>query len=291
VAVAGASTGLASPPLVALVAGRVRPAMHDRAQTAVSSGTGLGVVVAGPSALLLAGQWRWSWALFAAISLAVTVAIAATTRCTARAGTRGRRYVGRPPGADHRAPAAWRATGPALAAAAIGLGLASSAYLTFGRDLLASAGIATDTAVGAWVALGAAGMLGAATGDLVGRYRIDAVWAVMVLLLSLATAALALGAGSLPVVLVSAALFGASYYALSGVLLLWVAPLVPDSAATAVAAAFLLMAGGQLVGATTVGLLIDEAGWTASFLAAAVTGLAVMPLAASARPCPTPAAC
>jgi predicted MFS family arabinose efflux permease len=113
----------------------------------------------------------------------------------------------------------------------------------------------------------------------------------MVLLLSLATAALALGAGSLPVVLVSAALFGASYYALSGVLILWAVRLVPDSAATAVAAAFLLMAGGQLVAATTVGLLIDEAGWTASFLAAAVTGLAVMPLAASARPCPTPAAC
>jgi predicted MFS family arabinose efflux permease len=291
VAVAGASTGLASPPLVALVAGRVRPATRDRAQTAVNSGTGLGVIVAGPAALLLAGEWRWSWALFAAVSLAVTIAIAATTRCTAPGvRRRGRRASESPQaGAERRAPAPWRAPGAALAVAAIGLGLASSAYLTFGRDLLESAGMATDSAVGAWVALGVAGILAAATGDLVGRYRIDAVWSALLLLMSLATAALALGPGSLPVVLASAALFGASFYALSGVLILWAARLVPESAAMAVANAFLLVAGGQLVGATAVGMLVDQAGWTASFLAAAAAGLAVTPLAGGARPCPAPA--
>ena len=272
VAVAGASAGLASPPLVALVADRVRLADQNRAQTAVNAGTGLGVLVAGPSALLLTGHWRWSWALFAALGLAVTVAIVATTRPTNATAARAdrpradRSFAGRRP----------------LVAAAVGLGLASSAYWTFGHDLLAASGVASDAAGAAWILLGAASILAAVTGDLVARYPVDAVWAALLLVLALATAALSLTPQVLPVVLASAVLFGASYVALSGILILWAARLEPDRAATAVAATFLLLSAGQLVGATLTGLLIDHAGWTASFLAAAVGALVIAPVARSA---------
>jgi predicted MFS family arabinose efflux permease len=270
VAVAGASTGLASPPLVALVANRVRLAHRNRALTAVNAGTGVGVLVAGPSALLLAAHWRWSWTLFAALSLAVTAAIAATTRPV----------HGRPDGPD-RLPRPRGSMGarPTLAAAAIGLGVASSAYWTFGRDLLAASGIAAHTAGAAWIALGAASILAAGTGDLVARYRIDAVWAGLLASLSLATAGLALAPRALPIVLVSTVLFGAGYIALTGVLLLWASRIEPHRAATAVAATFLLLSAGQVVGATLIGMLIDRAGWTASFLTAAATALAITPVA------------
>lgn len=274
VAIAGASTGLASPALVALVKDRVRPASQNRAQTAVNAGTGLGVLVAGPSALLLATHWRWSWTLFAALSLAVTVAIARATRTVRR----------RPAGEDTQPqPAESIAAGWALATAAIGLGLASSAYWTFGRDLLAASGTATDAAVAAWVVLGASSILAAVTGDLVARYRIELVWAGLLLMLSLATAGLALEPQALPIVFASAALFGASYVALTGILILWASRLVPHRAATAVGATFLLLSGGQLVGAALTGVLIDHAGWTASFLTAAASALAFTPLAATAH--------
>jgi predicted MFS family arabinose efflux permease len=274
VAVAGASTGFASPPLVALVADRVRLAYQNRAQTAVNAGTGLGVLVAGPSALLLATQWRWSWALFAALGLAVTVAIAATTRP----------MNGRPAGPERLPrPDGSMVARPALATAAIGLGLASSAYWTFGRDLLAASGTATHAAGAAWIVLGAASILAAVTGDLVARYRIDVVWAGLLLLLSLATAGVALAPQALPIVLASAVLFGVSYVALTGILILWASRIEPHRAATAVAATFLLLSAGQLVGATLTGMLIDHAGWTASFLTAAASALAFTPLATAAH--------
>ena len=269
VAVAGASTGFASPPLVALVADGVRLAHQNRAQTAVNAGTGLGVLVAGPSALLLATQWRWSWALFAALGLAVTVAIAATTR-PMNGRTAGPERLSRPNGSI--------LARPALATAAIGLGLASSAYWTFGRDLLAASGTATHAAGAAWIVLGAASILAAVTGDLVARYRIDVVWAGLLLLLSLATAGVALAPQALPIVLASAVLFGVSYVALTGILILWASRIEPHRAATAVAATFLLLSAGQLVGATLTGMLIDHAGWTASFLTAAASALALMPV-------------
>jgi predicted MFS family arabinose efflux permease len=288
VAIAGASAGLSSPPLVALVASGVRPAFQNRAQTVVNAGTGLGVLVAGPSALALATQWRWSWVLFAALSLAVTVAIATTTRAVQNrpAGT------GRLPRRRARRSIAARS---ALGAAAFGLGLASSAYWTFGRDLLAASGTPTNAAVAAWIALGATSILASVTGDLVARYRIDLVWASLLLMLSVATAGLAVEPRALPIVFASAVLFGASYVALTGILILWASRLMPHQAAAAVGATFLLLSAGQLVGATLTGVLVDHAGWTASFLTAAASALALMPLAATPRrnastPRPTPPA-
>ena len=54
VLLAGSSTGVASPPLAAAVAAWVRPDGRDRAQTVVNAGTGLGVLVSGPVALVVA---------------------------------------------------------------------------------------------------------------------------------------------------------------------------------------------------------------------------------------------
>jgi MFS family permease len=168
----------------------------------------------------------------------VTVAIATTTRpvhC-------------RPAGPDRLPrPGGSIAAGSALATAAIGLGLGSSAYWTFGHDLLATSGTATNAAGAARIVLGAASILAAVTGDLVARYRVDVVWTSLLLLLSLATAGVALAPQALPIVLASAVLFGASYVALTGILILWASRIEPHRAATAVAATFLLLSAGQLV--------------------------------------------
>jgi predicted MFS family arabinose efflux permease len=282
IAIGGASTGLASPPLVALVAAAVRPDADEKAQTIVNAGTGLGVLVSGPSALLAAEHWRSVWALFAALSLAVTVAIATTSSATrARphdlAGL-ARRRAESPPGGRR-----------ALIVGAVGLGVASSAYWTFGRDLLSAVGPTGTTAPATlWIALGAAGVLAAATGHLVARCGIGPIWAALLLSLAIATATLALQPQSLPLALASAVLFGASYVALTGVLILWASRLAPHRAATAVAGSFLLLSLGQLVGASLIGTLIDHAGWTPAFLTAAGTALACIPLAPTRHRHPNP---
>jgi predicted MFS family arabinose efflux permease len=273
VIVAGASAGLVSPPLIALVAAAVRPADHDRAQMIVNAGTGLGVLASGPSVLLATDSWRVAWALFALLSLGVTVVLARTV-VTTRAAAGARR-----PSTAGAAPP--RAAVLALGAAAVGLGVTSSACWTFGRDLLTTVGGLDATAAAAvWVTLGGTGVLAAFTGDVVARYRIAAVWFVLLLALAGATAGLTLWPGSLPLALASATLFGAGYIAACGVLVLWACRIAPRRAPSAVAGVCLLISAGQLAGAGAIGALIDFAGWTPAFLAAAGVAVACAPIGA-----------
>jgi hypothetical protein len=82
----------------------------------------------------------------------------------------------------------------------------------------------------------------------------------------------------------SATLFGAGYIAACGVLVLWACHSAPRRAPSAVAGVFLLTSAGQLLGAGAIGALIDLAGWTPAFLAAAGVAVACTPVGAlSAR--------
>ncbi len=61
VLVAGSGAGLASPAMVALIVPAVMTPGRPRAKAIVNAGTGAGVLVSGPVALLLAHQWRLAW--------------------------------------------------------------------------------------------------------------------------------------------------------------------------------------------------------------------------------------
>ena len=76
VLIAGSSTGIASPPLAAAVAHRIRGAAGDRAQTIVNAGTGVGVLVSGPIAFALFDHWRLAWGVYAIIAAATTIWVA-----------------------------------------------------------------------------------------------------------------------------------------------------------------------------------------------------------------------
>jgi predicted MFS family arabinose efflux permease len=272
VALGGVSTGLASPALAGLIAARLAPAGHDRAQSVVNAGTGFGVLAGGPPALVAPASWRVAFALFGAVSLAVTVAVVATTS------------GGRPGAARPSGPAAVAATGPSspgdrvpLLLGALGLGAAGSAFWTFGRDLLAAAG-AAGTGPVLWTALGGASVVAAFTGDALARGRGDRLWAALLTALAAGTAGLALAPASLPLAVACALVFGVSFTAVTSVLMLWATRLHPGRPAAAVSTAFVVLALGGLAGAPLIGALIDGPGWEAGFLAAAAIGLACAPL-------------
>jgi hypothetical protein len=63
-------------------------------------------------------------------------------------------------------------------------------------------------------------------------------------------------------------------------LVLWACRIAPCRAPSAVAGVFLLISAGQLVGAGAIGALIDLAGWTPAFLAAAGVAVACAPVGA-----------
>jgi predicted MFS family arabinose efflux permease len=268
VVIAGASSGLASPPLADAVARWVTADRADRVQTAVNAGTGLGVMISGPIALLTGQNWRLAWCLFALTAVVVTIWIAVTI-----------------PKEDSAAdPSRWRALLPAswfppgslrLLTTATVMGAGSSAIWTFGRDIaISSGGVGSAASTVLWIVLGAAGLLGALTGDVTARVGLAPAWSISMLVLAAATATFAVAVRHYPVILVAAAVFGAVYIALTGLVLLWGVRIYPVHPAFGVGAPFFLIAAGQALGSPLIGLLSDATTATIAFGVAAA-GLAV----------------
>jgi len=264
VLVAGCSTGIASPPLAAAVAQFVPSAAEDRAQTVVNGGTGVGVVLSAPVALLLFTQWRVAWAVYAIVAVLVTVAV----------------FLAMPASSSRPAKAAverpWRPGAFGLLAASVMMGIGSIAVWTFGRDLITTVGGADTTRSSLmWIVLGAAGIIGALAGDAVGRIGLRRAWIAATVTMAAASVLLALVPSSLVVIIVAAALFGAAYITLTGLLLLWSVRLYPDRTSFGVGLSFFTIAAGQALGAPVAGLLIDAVGARTAFVTIALAGVSV----------------
>ena len=130
------------------------------------------------------------------------------------------------------------------------MGAGSSAVWVFDRDVVVTAGrVSSLVSTVMWIVLGASGMAAVLTGDLVARVGLARAWITGMLLLAAATATIGLVPGSFLAIFSGAAVFGAVYIALTGVLLVWGTRLFPDLPAFGVGAPFLLVALGQAVAA------------------------------------------
>lgn len=260
--IAGSSTGIASPPLAAAVDAWVRTDVRDRGQTMINAGTGLGVLVSGPVALVLLDRWRWAWAGFAIVAAVVTwwvhrvvppgVVPAGPARPVSTGendATQSHDVSGSSVVQLQLACGTWR-----LIAGSFAMGLGSIAMWGFGRDLLATeANVGTLGAAIVWTILGAAGILGALGGDVVRRLGLSTAWVTLMVTMGVATALFALAPTSSAVVFAAAALFGASYIGLTGIALLWSAALYPARPSFGVGLSFFTIAAGQAVGSPLLG--------------------------------------
>ena len=232
VVVGGSGAGMASPALVAALAATVAHDHADRAQAVVNAGTGVGVILGAMLVMLAPGGWRATWAGFA---VAVVLVAWATDRTTTWP------HPGHSPHCGTR-PVTHRATStplvllrrPALAALLAGAG--SAAVWTFGPDLLTtSTGLSAGASTALWGVLGAAGVLGAVSGDAVRRLGVSLAWALAVTITAAATLTLAQVPGSHGLLALALAGFGGAYTALSGVLIAWGDRLAPAAPAQATA--------------------------------------------------------
>lgn len=289
VLVAGASTGIASPPLAAAIRQAVPLRRQDRAQAIVNAGTGAGVAVSGPVALLATGNWRLAWLAFATVAAALTWWVARTVPGPApRPPSRPmvpRRWTAELAGivADRRS---WL-----LAAGAALFGITSSGVWTFGRDHLAgAAGLGEFASALVWIALGVAGLVGVVAGDLGRRWGLRHVWIGGIGLLAASSAGVGLFGSSLPAAAAALTVFGGTYIVLTAVILLWAVHLFPDGTAAAVAFGFLLLALGQALSAPAVGWVVDHAGTSVALMACAAVGVVAAAAAPRTRRRPEPAA-
>jgi predicted MFS family arabinose efflux permease len=267
VLVGGASSGLVFPPFADAVQGLVEPARRARTLAAVSSGTGYGVAIAVPIALVAGSAWRSAWLAFAAVSLLVTLWAA---RVLPTAGTR-------PTPRDlPRISWSWLVcprSGPLLVGALL-LGLAASVYWTFAVDYLVTEGSLPTSTGRIFLALvGAASVLGILAGDLLRRVSPAGAFSALTAMLAGSFGLLAAAPASLGAAAISGVLFGASFNLIVAVQSIWTSRVFADRPSAGLAAVMFMLGLGLLIGPLAAGLLADRLGLGAVLLLAA--GLAV----------------
>ncbi len=271
----GLCTGLVSPPLATVVAESVAQKYQNRVQTVVNSGSGVGVVISVPIALMAASQWRIAWLLFAVLAVGATIwiSLSAPKRTPNSAPpfqierrSFKARWLPRPlfPSGSARL----------LIASAL-LGASSTAMLTFGREFLVTIGEhSANVTTAAWVLLGATGLVGAAAGSLTSHFGLMTCWLFGSLSVSAASVMLVLAPHSAILGLLSMALFGAAYTTAAGFLLIWSTQVYYRSQSVGVGMAFLVIALGQAAATPALGLLMDHYGAAMPFYVAAGFSLA-----------------
>ena len=247
---------------------KIRDVDRPTALTEISTGTSLGVALAGLAALGLIAtdlSWRACWAGFAVASLIALAANWAALRDVE-------------PGGAPRPRTAWdelcHIAALPLFAVAFVYGTTSAIYISFAADHLRAAGgtlglPASATPGLVFVIYGLCGLAGLATA------RINAAIGLATLLRLLMLA----GAGSLALValipgtwaglVLSAGLQGLHVMMISAVLASWSERLFPALPSLSFTAALLATAGGSMIGPALAGVAADALGAQVMFLAAA----------------------
>jgi predicted MFS family arabinose efflux permease len=262
VLVAGASAALAYPPFSGAVADRLPRKLQGRALSMISSGTGWGVALAVPIALLVNPPWRSAWWTFAAVAAAATVFAGVVLRPRRRDHDSARQRA--------LPPLSWSwfvcpRSGPLLVGAFL-VGAGASVYWTFAADF-ASTGVGHDAGAVLLGVVGVSSVLGSFAGDVLERVggRRALRWSAAAL--AGAMCVLAAWHGSWLGVVLSAAAFGATYNVLLAVQVIWSGRVFAQRPATGLAAMLFMLGLGQIVGPVLAGLLADGAGLPAAFFA------------------------
>ncbi|MCR6489587.1 YbfB/YjiJ family MFS transporter [Amycolatopsis sp. OK19-0408] len=251
--VAGASAGLVSPGVAQVIGESVGVRLRARAQTWANTGTGLGLAASAFTPLLAFG-WPTIWAAFAALGAAMTLVAWRTLPRTEPAEV---------------------ASGPArgvtpLVVNSVLIGVTSAPYWTFSSSRLTEAGLGPVATTCCWATIGVVGLLGGLAGRGAERRGLRTANLATWTLAAIGIALLALPAPGLPVALVSSALFGITYMALTGLCILWATRVFPTHPARGVTWSFAGLGIGQTVASPLAGAAASVLGLGAVF---GLTGL------------------
>lgn len=260
--IAGLGAGLASPALASAVSRQIDASRQTAANTFINAGTGAGIIVSVPIFMLMPGGWRAACCCFAALAL-ISLLLARYCLPAGRADPSG-------------SPVGWRdrlhnrALQRVIIIAFLS-GVASAAWWCFGPDVLRQHSHLNEShASMLWLVSGAAGILGALTGPLARCIGMRQVYWLAQLAMAVPLLLLAALTHFSYWLIPAAALCGAGYVTLSGILLVAGAAATPQNAASGVAAAFLTLAIGQIGGAILFAQIYSSSAATALLLFAAI---------------------
>lgn len=301
VILAGTSPGFAYTPFSDAIVRLIPEHQQSRTYAIINSGTSFGVMIAGPVALWASSSWRSAWLLFAVLAIVAAVwngrlLPTGPHRRFYPLGTAGEENVadesqlerGDQEGTDTRdtnvdttlplpplrlgwflGPKSTR-----LFFVAFLIGLATSTYWTFSVDLISSRD-ATGGVGGSlfWFVLGISGIVGCIVGDAVDKVGLKSALLLTILSLAGATGLLAIAPASFPAIVISAAVFGAGFIAVTGIVGVWSINVFYERPSAGFGAAFFLISAGQLIGPAAFGLLAERTSLVTAFYAATVTTL------------------
>jgi predicted MFS family arabinose efflux permease len=264
----GICTGLMMPALTAAMQALVDRSVHGRVSSVMNAGTSVGVAVAVPAVLFMAGQWRWAYMAFAVLAVIGLVATWYFIPSVSRV---------RPANAAQPPISAlqwWRLF--RLSLFAFAMGFVSAAYWIFAPDLASTLGaLPAGSTAWLWLGVGIAGLGGAVVADLADRNNPPITQALMLMMLASSLALLAASPGQIVIAVFSALVFGLAYMSLTGLYLMTGIRLLPGRLSMGPVLPFVAVSLGQATGSPVVGLLVDELGYANGFSIFAVLGIVV----------------
>ncbi|NYJ02090.1 putative MFS family arabinose efflux permease [Nocardioides thalensis] len=268
VLVGGAASGFAFPPYADIVDRHVPAERRDVVWSTISSGTGWGVALAGPVAIVAGDQWRLAWAGFVAI--AVVVGVAATRLAPARDDDGLRRP---------QLSVTWffcpRSRPLLLSAVLVGIG--SSVWWAFSVDAMQNADLGSTASRAVYATCGAACLLGSISGLAFAHTGLRSGYLAATALLAASLGLLAVATAQLALALVAAVSFGAFYASVIAAQGIWSAQVFAGHPAAGLAAVSAALTVGTLVGPSLAGVVIQESGHAVALLGAAAATAAALP--------------
>ena len=267
VLVSGAAAGLAFPPYADLVARCVDPRRRDLAWSTISSGTGWGVAIAGPIAIVAGDQWRVAWMVF--VALAVGTGIVAVMLAPRQGSSE-----------QSRPQLSWTwflcpKSRPLLVSAVL-IGTGSAVWWAFSVAALRDTGVDATSARIAYAVCGAAGILASASGAGFARVGLRAGYLVSCTLLAGSLALLGLATSHLLAALLAAILFGVFYNTVIAAQGIWSSRVFADHPSAGLAAVNTALTIGTLVGPSIAGTAITHLGFPATLVGAGATIVAAL---------------
>lgn len=269
VVLCGICTGLMMPALTAAMQALVRRSLHGRVSSVMNAGTSIGVVVAVPTILFLAGAWRYAYASFAVLAVIGVIATWFFIPSVSRVVPANAAPV-QPISADQW----WRLL--RLSLFAFMMGFVSAAYWIFAPDLVVNLGsMPSDATAWLWLGVGIAGLGGAVVADLADRNNPPVTQALMLMTLAASLALLAASPDNLMISAFSALVFGLAYMSLTGLYLMTGIRLLPGRLSMGPVLPFMAVSLGQAAGSPIVGMLVGKVGYADAFAMFCAIGIIV----------------